>query len=201
MKWILYFPLNTFFTILCYLTNWAVTPFCDERGELHGFLRYWQTWDDSCDVEFFVKERAPKIFRYDFDKHYQSAREYTPELDKYNRDKGCVIILDDNFTIWERIQRYFCRTLWLYRNNSYGFAFYLFGIDADYTQLNERRKDYKNKDWYEIVTGRGFWCNPWKFTGQIGWISWYLGWKLYGWNGPTRYMIAGRVILRKKEGQ
>jgi hypothetical protein len=201
MKWILYFPLNTFFTILCYLTNWLVTPFCDERGELHGLLRYWQTWDDSCDVEFFVKEKVPGIFRYDFDKHYQSAREYTPELDKYNRDKGCVIILDDNFTIWERIQRYFCRTLWLYRNNSYGFAFYLFGIDADYTQLNERRKDYKNKDWYEIVTGRGFWCNPWKFTGQIGWISWYLGWKLYGWNGPTRYMIAGRVILRKKEGQ
>ncbi len=201
MKWILYFPLNTFFTILCYLTNWLVTPFCDERGELHGFLRYWQTWDDSCDVEFFVKERAPKIFRYDFDKHYRSSREYTPELDQYNRDKGCVILIDDNFTIWERIQRYFCRTLWLYRNNSYGFAFYLFGIDADYSDLNAKRKEYRNGDWYEVVNGRGCWCSPWKLTGQFGWISFYFGWKLYDWYAPTRYMIAGRVILRKKEQQ
>lgn len=200
MKWILYFPLNTFFTILCYLTNWLVTPWADERGELHGFLRYWQTWDDSCDVEWFVKEKVPRFLRYDFDKHYQSARERTPELDKYNRDKGCVIILDDNFTIWERIQRYFCRTLWLYRNNSYGFAFFLYGIDANYSDLNERRKEYQNGDWYEIVTGKGnLWDRPWKFTGQVWWISWYLGWKLYGWNGPTRYMIAGRVILRKNE--
>lgn len=199
MKWILFFPLNTFFTILCYLTNWLVTPFCDERGELHGFLRYWQTWDDTCDVDWFVKEKVPRFLRYDYDRHYKHTTEVTPELARYNREKGCVIVLDDNFTIKERIQRYFCRTLWLYRNCSYGFAFYLFGIDADYTQLNVKRKDYKNKDWYEIVTGRGCWCNPWKFTGQFGWISFYLGWKLYGWNGPTRYMIAGRIILRKKE--
>jgi hypothetical protein len=198
MKWILYFPLNTFFTILCYLTNWAVTPFCDERGELHGVLRYWQTWDDSCDVEFFVKEKVPRFLRYDFDKHYQSARERTQELDKYNRDKGCVIIINDNFSIVERIQRYFCRTLWLYRNCSYGFAFFLFGIDADYSDLNVKRVDYPNGDWYEKVTGQGGWNNPWKLTGHFGWISFYLGWKLFGWNGPTRYMIAGRVILRKR---
>lgn len=198
MKWILYWPLNCIFTVLCYITNWLVTPFCDERGELHGILRYWQTWDDSCDVEFFVKEKIPRFLRYDFDKHYKSARERTPELDKYNRDKGCVIIINDNFTIWERIQRYFCRTLWLYRNCSYGFAFYLFGIDADYSQLNEKRVDYQNGDWYEKVTGRGFWCNPWKFTGHFGWWSFYFGWKLFGWDGPTRYMIAGRVIIRKR---
>lgn len=199
MKWILYWPLNCIFTVLCYLTNWAVTPFCDERGELHGFLRLWQTWDDSCDVEFFVKERAPKIFRYDFDKHYQSAREHTVELDKYNRTKGCVIIINDNFTVWERIQRYFCRTLWLYRNNSYGFAFYWFGIESEWDTLVDRVVRKENGDWYEVVYGKGFWNMPWKFTGQYGWVSWYFGWKLYEYTGVTRSMIAGRIILRRKE--
>jgi hypothetical protein len=198
VKWILYFPLNTFFTILCYLTNWIVTPFADEAGELHGVLRYWQTWDDTLDVEWFVKEKVPKFLRYDFDKHYKTTREQTPELAKYNRTKGAVICINNSFTVWERIQRYICRTLWLYRNNSYGFAFYLFGINANYEDLNVKRKDYKNGDWYEVVNGRGFWCCPWKFTGQFGWISFYLGWKLYGYETPTRYMIAGRIILRKK---
>lgn len=199
MKWIIYFPLNTVFTILCYLTNWLVTPFANNRGELHGFLRYWQTWDDSLDVEWFVKEKVWKIFRYDFDKHYQSAREHTPELDKYNRTKGCVIILDDNFTLIERIQRYFCRTLWLYRNNSYGFAFWWFGIDSEWDQLKDKMIQHDNGDWYEIVTGPGFWSMPWKFTGQFWIISWYFGWKLYPYEGLTRSMIAGRIILRKKE--
>ena len=199
MKWILYFPLNTVFTILCYLTNWAVTPFADERGELHGFLRYWQTWDDSLDVDWFVKEKVWKIFRYDFDKHYKPSREHTPELDKYNRTKGCVIIIDDNFTIIERIQRYFCRTLWLYRNNSYGFAFWWFGIDSEWDKLTDKMVKHDNGDWYEIVTGPGFWSMPWKFTGQFWIISWYLGWKLYPYEGLTRSMIAGRIILRKKE--
>lgn len=198
MKWIVYFPLNTFFTILCYLTNWIATLFADEVGELHGFWKYWQTWDDTLDVRWFVLEKIPKFLQYDFDRHYKVTKEQTPELAKYNRYKGAVICLDDDFSIIERIQRYICRTLWLYRNNSYGFAFWLFGIDADYSKLNCKYKKWSNGNWYEIVNGRGFWCNPWKFTGQIWIISWYLGWKLYGWDSPTRYMIAGRVILRGK---
>lgn len=201
LKWIVYYPLNCVFTILCYLTNWLVTPFADIRGELHGILRYWQTWDDTLDVDWFVKEVVPKIFRYDYDKHYIHTTEITAELDKYNRQKGCVIVIDGNFTLWERIQRYFCRTLWLYRNNSYGFAFYLFGIDANYAQLTESMEIYSNGNWYETVYSKveDLWNNPWKFTGQFWWFSFYFGWKLYSYPGLTRFMIAGRIILRKWE--
>lgn len=201
MKWILYFPLNTIFTIICYLTNWAVTPFADGRGELHGFLRYWQTWDDTLDVDWFVKTRVPRIFRYDFDKHYKAGREHTKELDRYNRTKGCVIILNDNFTMKERIQRYICRTLWLYRNNSYGFAFFLFGTESEWDKLVDKEVHYENGDWYEVTYGKegSLWNRPWKLTGQFGWISFLFGWKLYGYTGLTRSMIAGRIILRKKK--
>ena len=31
----------------------------------------------------------------------------------------------------ERIQRYFCRLLWLCRNNAYGFRYYIFGKEVD----------------------------------------------------------------------
>ena len=197
MKWIVYFLLNTVFTVLCYLTNWLAVLFADERGELHGVWKYWQTWDDSLDVEWFVKENVPKFLRYDFDSHYISSREITPELEKYNRDKGCVICFNKDFTIIERIQRYFCRTLWLYRNNSYGFAFYWFGIDVDWKELTVKEEEW-NGNWYELVYGDGLWNKPWKFTGQVGWLSFYFGWKLYNCIGKARYMIAGRVILRKK---
>ena len=126
----IYFPLailNIVVSILCYITNPIVVFFADEVGELHGFLKNWQTWDDSLDVRFMVVEKVPSIFRYDFDSKYISSREPLSDP-KYGRDKGCVILKPNAvFSIKEKIQRYFCRLLWLYRNNAYGFAFYFFG--------------------------------------------------------------------------
>jgi hypothetical protein len=62
MVWIFYFIGSFLAMVLCYLTNPIVCLFSDEYGELHGFLKYWQTWDDSLNPRFFVVEKAPRIF-------------------------------------------------------------------------------------------------------------------------------------------
>lgn len=186
--WFIGFFFNLCFSILCYLTNWFVIFFADNRGELHGILHLWQTWDDSLDVEWFVKEKVPKFLRYDFDKHYESSRETTEALMYYNRDKGCVIDREVPFTNIELIQRYLCRVLWLYRNNGYGFAFYLFGMDCVGTELWHTKGS-----WYD------FYWNDYCFQ--------FIGkWKIFevmaGWKLPrecrqmTRSMVAGRVLIR-----
>jgi hypothetical protein len=206
MKWIIYDVLNLIMTVVCYLTNWIVCLFANEVGDLPGFLMYWQTWDDSCDVDFFVKEKAPKIFRYDFDKHYKSSRQTTPELSKYNRDRGCVILIDPNFSVKERIQRYFCRVLWLTRNNEYGFAFYLFGVSTEYKNLVKVKNTYDpTTDERTIIYYDGsvdLWNRPWivainkHIIGNM-YLDIFLGWKLSYYDssisGPTRSMIANRI--------
>lgn len=56
MRWFLYAPLQLLIMIICYITNPIVVLFSDENGELHGFLRKWQTFDDSCDSEGSAKQ-------------------------------------------------------------------------------------------------------------------------------------------------
>lgn len=49
MRWFLYAPLQLLIMIICYITNPVIVMFADKDGELHSFLRRWQTFDDSCD--------------------------------------------------------------------------------------------------------------------------------------------------------
>lgn len=205
MKYIIFLPLNLICMVLCYFTNFIVTLFCDEVGELHGFLKYWQTWDDSCDVDWFVKTVVPKIFRYDFDSKYFSSRETNDILSRYGRDKGCVVLKDGaTFTLKEKIQRYFCRTLWLYRNCSYGFSFYLFGVESSKDRIIID-KDIKEKD-YECFSAHDFttnlWNRPWISFGRHRiiknlFIEYFIGWKLNYTSGQLcRSMIANRICFR-----
>lgn len=127
IPYLIYAQLNILLMLFCYITNPIVVLFADETGELHSFLRYWQTWDDSLDPAFFVKKKVPKFLRYDYDRHYQEYWGTTRDLAKLGRDRCFVKLLDKHFTVKERIQRYFCRVLWLTRNCGYGFAFYTFG--------------------------------------------------------------------------
>ena len=60
IPYLIYAPLNILLMLFCYITNPIVVLFADETGELHSFLRYWQTWDDSLDPAFFVKRKVPK---------------------------------------------------------------------------------------------------------------------------------------------
>ena len=194
MLWFIFYPMNLMLSILCYLTNWLAVLFADERGELHGSWLYWQTWDDSLDVEWFVKETVPKIFRYDFDKHYVSTREAPEYLKPLGRDKGAVKCISNEFTLKERVQRYFCRVLWLYRNNGYGFAFYWFGNGCAGNLLTTIKFKYGT-----LVYDR---FNPfygaWKLSGKIGWFEFLAGWKLATESSDFKWaMITGRILIRK----
>lgn len=188
MTWFVLFLMNTICSLICYLTNWLVVLFADENGELHGVWKYWQTWDDALDVEWFVKRSVPRWLRYDFDKHYQTYIDHPEELVKLNRSKWAVRSLGVPWTRKERLQRYACRVLWLTRNCGYGFAFWLFGADHIGTLLA-----HKQGSWYD------YWYDDiyWQFSGKLWVFEILAGWKLdENSTKLTRSMIAGRVIIR-----
>ena len=127
--WLILAPLSLIVSLLCYLTNPLVVLFCDEDGELHGIGKLWQTWDNSCNPsDVYDNKQLPSFLLYDFHKHYEEWRGTTPELAAQGRERWFTRCIDPNFTIWERIQRYICRTYWLTRNCAYGWTFWVFGI-------------------------------------------------------------------------
>jgi hypothetical protein len=192
--------------VLCMLTNPIVVLFCDKYGNLPRVFRLWQTYDNCLDIDWMIYEnKVPKIFQYDFNKHYKYY------MESKNNDEmipGHVVILDDNFTIKERIQRYFCRVLWLYRNCAYGFAYNLLGIEfigkQQYVLENSRGngkelfvsylQNPKGLKRYFSVKCKEIWVCPIidkKFRMDI-----YMGWKLSGTQNYTnkkRAMLAVRI--------
>ena len=191
MTWVVLFLMNAVCSLLCYLTNWLVVLFADENGELHGIWKYWQTWDDSLDVEWFVNGSVPRWLRYDFNKHYETYTDYPDELVAVNRSKWAVRSLGVPWTLKERLQRYACRVLWLTRNCGYGFAFWLFGADHIGITLA-----HKEGTWYD------YWYNDscWQFDGKLWIFEILAGWKLdKASTYMTRSMIAGRIIIRLED--
>lgn len=129
LLYLIYVPLMVICMIICYLTNWLVVLFCNDVGEITTpFLKYFQTWDNSCDSRQEVTQVVPKWLAYDFDSKYECYKGSDEALDAMGRTRTYVRLKPGvSFTTKERIQRYFCRALWLYRNCAYGFAFYWFG--------------------------------------------------------------------------
>lgn len=188
--------------ILCYITNPIVVLFCDKYGNLPRIFRLWQTYDNCLDIDWMIYEnKVPKIFQYDFNKHYKYLMEVKTD-DTFI--PGHVVLLDDDFTIKERIQRYFCRLFWLYRNCAYGFAYNLLGIT--YTGINQtviENKHSKGEELYisfledDIGLDRYFcikssenWVIP--FTNIIRRFDIYLGWKL---SGTQDYKIKKKAMI------
>lgn len=137
--------------------------------------------------------------RYDFNRHYRYHHE--------NKSNGGLIpgyveILDPDFTIKERIQRYFCRLLWLIRNNGYGFAYEVLGANFNpkyhVVEIDEERKNYIHWKSY-IVNKPEIWC----YSLTKPWCKWfqlriYLGWKLRGFTHGIpnqRAMLACHVTF------
>ena len=199
MVWIFYFIGSFLAMVLCYLTNPIVCLFSDEYGELHGFLKYWQTWDDSLNPRFFVVDKAPRLFRYDYDRHYEEYEGTTPELAAVGRTRWFVKIKDPNFTFWEKVQRYFCQVLWLTRNCSYGFSFWMLGRQVTpenwvwVKMTNHFRFGYDKSQ--SILTRT--WCL--KTDQSIWWIfRWdvFMGWKVNeSFDHPIQCMIANRALI------
>ena len=135
IKWLLYCIVDILFNLICYITNPIVILFANEVGELPDILRWWANWDDGMDIDWMIYEhRVPKFAEYDFNKHYK----YHPDWEAkkyYGKDKGFVELLDPNFTIKERFQRYICRLVWLYRNCAYGFSYEVTGTIVDGSKL------------------------------------------------------------------
>lgn len=202
MTYIFYLILNLIATVVCYVTNPIVVLFATELGELKGFLKYWQTWDDSLDPRFFVMEKVPKIFRYDYDKHYTEYEGTTPELEAVGRMRWFVKFVEggENFSIKERIQRYFCRVFWLTRNNSYGFSFWLFGRTINPKDMIWNNVSNDTKFGYD--KSESFITRAWTYKSEakiFSWVRWeiYLGWKISEDSQTIQQcMIANRIAIR-----
>lgn len=197
MTYIFYLILDIMFTLICYVTNPVVILFSNEHGELPYPLRWWQTYDNCIDIPHTINSGVPKLFRYDFDKHYK----YTPEFkNKYVMKPGYVEILDPNFTVWKKIQRYICRNVWLYRNTAYGFSYEVCGryVLADkvktYVDYNYAEND---KCYIAVVNDNRIFLNKtWSIFYTKKYCKWfylriYLGWKFKGTAGQS--MIAFHI--------
>ena len=200
MKWIILAVLNWAATLLCWLTNPIVVLFCDEEGELPSFLKYWQTWDDSCYAEQEVMEEAPSLLRYDWHSKYFKC---VGEIEGTGRTRVYTRLYPSaTFTIKERIQRYCCAVMWLTRNPAYGFSFYVFGRDIDCDTVR-----WVILDGYHIGYDRDdkSWNAAWcikddRYICKYIRKSWYLGWKIpTTGQGVVRCMIASRLSLRFKK--
>lgn len=198
--WFLYFLLSLIFMIICYVTNPLVVPFCDINGELPSVLKYWQTWDNSVYCRESV-EYAPKFLQYDWARHYEEHIDSDPYLRSVNRSRWYVICIDPNFTLWERVQRYCCGVLWLARNCSYGFSFYLLGltVSPNLEICGSENTRYIREIFAPQLWGAWMYKNTSPIFSAFGWtVRWnnLIGWKIDETaHFDTRAMIANRIAF------
>ena len=129
IQWLIDFPLALILTIMCYITNPIIVLFCDDDNELHGFLKNWQTHDNSC-CPSDVKKNLPSFLTSFWDKHYVETYGTDEETARYNCTRWFTPCCDYNFTFWEKVQRYICRVAWLTRNCGYTFMWKYLGSYA-----------------------------------------------------------------------
>lgn len=199
IKWFVFAILDVLFNVAAYVTDPIVLLFADEVGNLPRAFILWENWDDHLDVSWMVYENhVPKFAKYDFNKHY---RYYTPEEAKQliGEYRGYVDLLDGSFTAKERLQRYICRLFWLWRNNAYGFSYYVTGIDickADVTKIKTVEKD----GYIYYVTDYAFcYKDERKSFAGFCWDN-YVGWKFRRLDDDKqRCMLAFRITPFYKE--
>lgn len=193
LKWFLYAVADVLFNIVAYLTNPVVVLFGSEYGNLPWLLTWWDNYDDCMDVEWFIKEgHVPGWAVYDYDKHYK-FHDSNEALKTRGVAKSYVDILDWNFTLKERAQRYVCRVLWLYRNCGYGFSYYVTGIDVRRDDIvKEKTQEADGYIWY--VTDYAFCYKDERPSfGSHHWDN-FIGWKFQDVERDVeRCMLAFRI--------
>lgn len=192
IKWFVYAIVDLLFNIICYITNPIVVLFANELGELPGIFKWWAQWDNCLDIDWMVYEHhVPKFAEYDFNKHYHYIDEWDAEK-IIGKHHGFVILLDDNFTIKERLQRYICRLIWMYRNCAYGFSYNVTGVKVDGADIREL-KTYA-KDGYMFKVSDNAWVLRYNGKSFIKGHHWkiFLGWKMQSVksNEVSRCMLA-----------
>ncbi len=190
IKWFFLAIIDFLFNAICYLTNPFVLLFADELGNLPYIFLWWENWDDHLDIDWMVYEHhVPKWAEYDFDRHY---RYHSPqEAEKtIGVHRGYVEMLDPCFTRKERIQRYICRLVWIYRNCGYGFSYWVTGIDVNEADIIKKVDEYS---FIFYVTDDAF-CYKYDRPSFKG-FHWenFLGWKFQNVHGVERCMLAFRI--------
>lgn len=155
---------------------------------------------------FYIKEKVPKFLRYDYDRHYEEYCDSNDLLKSLGRVRCYARLKDSHFTLKERLQRYICRVMWLYRNCGYGFAFYCFGrlcIGARCERFVYRFDEQGHYVKYIANThqteGNRVWMykSTWPINDKYRWEI-YLGWKINEDDNESRHcMIANRIAIRK----
>jgi hypothetical protein len=203
MIWLLYLPFVLLCYVVCFLTNPIVVLFADENGELHGFWHLWQTWDNSVDTsDVYEHHELPDFLLYDWDKHYieyVGETRYTADI---RRKRWYTTCINDDWTLWERFQRYICRVYWLTRNCAYGWCFYVFGQWAfsDCSIEHEHRRDDRHYLMWGYDDSQPIWYRTWWIKIDWYWTErihteGYLGWKInFPFSGSQFSMIAHRLI-------
>lgn len=180
MKYIYCIISDILANILAYIFNPIVCLFADEYGNLPYWLYLFQTYDNPLDIDWMVYEGVvPKVFRYDFNKHYVYHEEQ--KLSDGTAIAGYVDLIDPEFTIKEKIQRYFCRLSWLYRNTAYGFSYYLNGVAVNAADVIVKTsiKEKNNERFIGYIPNTGIWC-VFLCVKYCKWFRYrvYMGWKL-----------------------
>ena len=191
IKWFIFAILDVLFNIVAYITNPIVCMFANEYGELPPIFLFWSNWDDGLDVDWMVYEHCvPKWAEYDFNRHYRYHDEWQAEKIT-GQHHGFVEILDPNFTCFERLQRYFCRLAWIYRNCAYGFSYYITGVrvnKSDIVKVRDEEDDifYTTDNAWVLKYEKPSWGNHhWEI---------FLGWKMQNVTEDTeRCMLAFRI--------
>lgn len=207
--WFLYLPFSLLFTAFCCLTNPIVVLFCDKNGELHGLWHLWQTWDNSCNPSDVTEHKQlPAFLLYDWEKHYVEYEDITRYWETVRRPRWYTQCINDEWTLWERFQRYVCRVYWLTRNCSYGFAFYILGADVSPILFHRESEHtlYVEEALGGHVAGAWMYKNTAPICSLFGWtVHWnnLIGWKIdESAKITTRAMIANRIAFSfEKEGE
>ena len=154
----------------------------------------WQTWDDSCNPRFHVMEVVPKFLRYDYDKHYKEYKATTPELKAVGRERWFAELIGPSFTTKERVQRYICRVLWLYRNCAYGFAFWCFGRKIDGKNLKYTVNEEDIRFCYD--ESKSILTRPWIYKNSSSFFNGKLEWNIYaGWKMDEGVQIVQQCMI------
>lgn len=196
MIYLLKLPLEFVAMFVAYLTNWFVVLFADEKGDLPKCLYWWQTYDNCLDVDWMIYEHCvPKFAEYDFNKHYIYHLEEKPKDGTVI--PGYVDIIDPNFTLKEKFQRYICRVCWLYRNSNYGFSYYVNGVtikSVDDLVILKDIDEFNNEQFFCYDKSKNILIRPWSLFYCKKYCKWfrfrlYIGWKLKG-KKVGRHMLA-----------
>ena len=200
VKWFLLAILDVLFNIVAYITNPLVVLAASEYGNLPWLLTWWDNYDDCMDVEWFLKEgHVPSWAVYDYDKHYR-IHDSSEGLRTRGIAKSYVDILDWNFTLKERAQRYVCRLLWLYRNCAYGFSYYVTGIDVRRDDIVKIKTEEQDGYIYYVTDYAWVYKDERPSFFGLRWDN-FVGWKMQAVTEDVeRCMLAFRITpFDKKE--